>query len=132
MSVTTEVKKGEVQENGKAPRNKKPVVPVFETEVELRAYPLPEGMKVYRVYIPPCPKGLVGFTADYNPQNAVLRLALKNGGSASKLDKVADPEKAYGVVMSLPPEELQKLLARVQANAHIAGDSPTGNLSRKK
>ncbi len=130
MSTTTEKPKETVAENGKPARNKKPVVPVFDTETELRAQPMPEGMKAYRCTIPGV-KG-VGFTYDYNPQNALLRFASKSGGNSTKLEKVANPDRLYGEAMSMAPEALKEFIARVQASAHLAAESPTGNLTRKK
>ena len=145
MAETTQT----AEVNGKATRNKKPVVPIFETEIELRAFPIPAGMKMYQ----PMLLGKMAYTADWNPQNALLRFAIQLGGKAEKLGQTARPEKVLGDMLSLKqsdparyrklvleqvasledlPEDLRKKVAQVNATASLPNESPTGNPVRKK
>lgn len=136
----------------KTERKKRVTVPIFPTEAEFRTFTLPPGYKPYLCQIPGLNdqhgKPIVGFTADTNPQGALVRFAMHHGGVASKLGKTPDKDRVFGELMamgpegmaemvarataSMPPDHMKRLVAQINASAHLAGDSPTGNKGAKR
>ncbi len=119
--------------------------PVFQSEMELRAYAPPEGQKAYRVIATKDIKAgeVLGFTYEYNPPAACQVVLMKKEEkgkvlyegyvNVDRLEKVKSVKELWDELQARTkdapaddlPQELREMVARANSSSHVGSHDKT-------